>query len=36
MIGNTPSAIADYRAALQVHANWFPAVQALQELGVQP
>jgi hypothetical protein len=36
MIGNTPAAIADYRAALQVHANWFPAVQALQELGVQP
>lgn len=36
MIGNTNSAIADYRAALQVHANWFPAVQALQELGVQP
>lgn len=36
MIGDTPSAIADYRAALQVHMNWFPAVQALQELGVQP
>jgi len=36
MIGNTPAAIADYRAALQVHTNWFPAVQALQELGVQP
>lgn len=36
MIGNTQAAIADYRAALQVHANWFPAVQALQELGVQP
>ncbi|KXK15150.1 MAG: Tetratricopeptide repeat protein [Chloroflexi bacterium OLB14] len=36
MIGDTNSAIADYRAALQVHANWFPAVQALQELGVQP
>jgi hypothetical protein len=36
MIGNTPAAIADYRAALQVHANWFPAVQALQELGAQP
>jgi hypothetical protein len=36
MIGNTPAAIADYRAALQVHMNWFPAVQALQELGVQP
>jgi tetratricopeptide (TPR) repeat protein len=36
MIGNTNAAIADYRAALQVHANWFPAVQALQELGAQP
>ncbi|MDP1545133.1 MAG: C39 family peptidase [Anaerolineales bacterium] len=36
MIGNTPAAIADYRAALQVHMNWFPAVQALQELGAQP
>lgn len=36
MIGNTNAAIADYRAALQVHANWYPAVQALQELGVQP
>ena len=36
MIGNTESAVADYRAALQVHADWFPAVQALQELGFQP
>ncbi len=36
MIGDTQSAIEDYRAALQVHANWFPAVQALQELGIQP
>lgn len=36
MIGDTQSAIDDYRAALQVHANWFPAIQALQELGVQP
>ena len=36
MIGNTNAAVADYRAALQVHADWFPAVQALQELGLQP
>lgn len=36
MIGDTQSAIDDYRAALQVHVNWFPAVQALQELGIQP
>lgn len=36
MIGNTEAAVKDYRAALQVHAEWFPAVQALQELGLQP
>ncbi len=36
MVGNTAAAIADYRAALQVHANWGPAIQALQDLGVQP
>ena len=36
MIGDTNSAVTDYRAALQVHANWYPAVQALQELGIQP
>lgn len=36
MIGDTNAAVADYRAALQIHANWYPAVQALQELGMQP
>ena len=36
MLGNTQAAINDYRAALKVHANWAPAVQALQDLGVQP
>ncbi|MBV6391812.1 MAG: hypothetical protein KPEEDBHJ_01026 [Anaerolineales bacterium] len=36
MIGDTNAAVADYRAALQIHANWYPAVQALQELGLQP
>lgn len=36
MMGNTLAAVEDYRAALRVHANWAPAVQALQELGVQP
>ena len=36
MAGDTPSAIADYRAALKVHVNWVPATQALQDLGVQP
>lgn len=36
MAGNTQSAVEDYRAALKVHVNWAPAVQALQELGLQP
>jgi hypothetical protein len=36
MAGDTQSAITDYRAALKVHVNWAPAVQALQDLGVQP
>jgi hypothetical protein len=35
-LGNTQSAINDYRAALDVHVGWLPAIQALQELGVQP
>ncbi len=34
--GDTQSAINDYRAALKVHPKWGPAVQALQDLGVQP
>jgi hypothetical protein len=36
MTGDTRSAIADYRAALKVHVNWVPALEALQELGVKP
>ncbi len=36
MAGDTQSAVEDYRAALKVHVNWAPAVQALQELGLQP
>lgn len=36
MAGKTQAAIADYRAALKVHPNWPPAVQALRDLGVQP
>ncbi|MEW6084766.1 MAG: C39 family peptidase [Chloroflexota bacterium] len=36
MIGDTPGAIADYREALRLHPNWGPALQALQDLGVQP
>lgn len=35
-IGDTEAAIADYRAALEIHPNWEPAVLALQDLGVQP
>ena len=36
MTGDSQSAIVDYRAALKLHADWVPAVQALQDLGVQP
>jgi len=36
MAGQTDKAISDYRAALKVHPNWPPALQALQDLGVQP
>jgi len=36
MIGDTPGAIADYREALRLHPKWAPAIQALQDLGVQP
>ncbi|MBN1304738.1 MAG: C39 family peptidase [Anaerolineales bacterium] len=36
MAGQTQAAIDDYRAALKVHPNWIPAIQALQDLGVQP
>lgn len=36
MAGDTNSAIKDYRAALKVHPKWPPAMQALQDLGVQP
>ncbi len=36
MVGNTQAAVDDYRAALRVHVNWAPAVQALQDLGLQP
>jgi hypothetical protein len=36
MAGDTQSAIADYRAALKVHVNWTPAIQALQDLGIKP
>ena len=36
MSGNTQAAVDDYRASLKVHAGWIPAVQALQDLGLQP
>ena len=36
MAGQTNLAVADYRAALKIHPKWTPAVQALQDLGVQP
>ena len=36
MAGDTQAAIKDYRAALKVHPNWPPAVQALQDLGTNP
>ena len=36
MIGNTQAAIEDYRAALRIHVDWLPAVQALQDLGITP
>jgi tetratricopeptide (TPR) repeat protein len=36
MSGDTQSAVDDYRAALKVHVNWLPALQALQDLGLQP
>jgi len=28
--------VDDYRAALKIHVDWLPAVQALQDLGLQP
>lgn len=34
--GNTQAAVEDFRAALRVHVNWAPAIQALQDLGLQP
>jgi len=36
MIGNTKAAVDDYREALRLHPKWGPALQALQDLGVQP
>jgi len=36
MIGDAPSAIKDYRASLEIHPNFAPSIQALQELGLQP
>jgi hypothetical protein len=36
LAGNTQAAVVDYRNALKIHKNWIPAVQALQDLGLQP
>ena len=36
LAGNTQAAVDDYRNALKIHVNWLPAVQALQDLGLQP
>jgi hypothetical protein len=36
LAGNTQAAVVDYRNALKIHENWIPAVQALQDLGLQP
>ena len=36
MIGNTKAAVDDFRETLRLHPNWGPAIQALQDLGLQP
>jgi tetratricopeptide (TPR) repeat protein len=36
LAGNTQAAVDDYRKALKIHVDWLPAVQALQDLGLQP
>ena len=36
MAGKTDLAVKDYRAALNVHPQWIPATQAMQDLGIQP
>jgi hypothetical protein len=36
MGGDTNRAVKDFMAALKVHPKWEPAVQAMQELGLQP
>lgn len=36
MAGKTDLAVNDYRAALKVHPQWIPAMQAMQDLGIQP
>ena len=36
MIGNTQAAVDDFRETLRLHPNWPPALQALQDLGIQP
>jgi Peptidase_C39 like family len=35
-IGNTQAAVDDFRATLKIHTRWQPAIEALQDLGLQP
>jgi hypothetical protein len=35
-LGNTSTAIFDFKRALQWHPGWPPAVQELEALGVDP
>ncbi len=36
MLGDTQAAIDDFRETLRLHPNWPPAIQAMQDLGIQP
>jgi len=36
MVGDTPGAVEDFRETLRLHPNWGPAIQGLQDLGLQP
>jgi len=35
-LGDTPGAIKDYRASLNVHPGFGPSLEQLQTMGVQP
>ncbi len=36
MIGDPKGAVDDFRETMRLHPNWGPALQALQDLGLQP